>query len=222
LILAVAFAPACKKETFGSRSDPDVVEAGARVNGRTYAEWSAAWWQFVLSFPVSTSPLCRDDNCDTGQSGPVWFLAGKWGDSPVVAVRRCNIPAGKYVFFPVVNIMANNEGYVPPKTVEELRAAAREQIDSCTARCWFDGRELAGPELLHRVVSPVFRYKLPAGNFWKVPAGTLVDPVVSDGIWVMLKPPAAGNHVIRFTASSGVAAYAFDITYQIEVAAPVK
>ena len=173
----------------------------------------------MYSIPLSDNPLHHDDKCEVGQSGPVWFLTGKSGESPMVATRHCTIPAGKYLFFPVVNVSNDNSGIVPPKTIDELRAEAKEAVDSYTSRCWLDGKELqgVGPDSSYRVMSPVFSYRVPAGGVWGTPAGTLVDPVVSDGVWVMLKPLAAGRHTTRFTASSSTLSYAFDITYQIDI-----
>jgi hypothetical protein len=75
----------------------------AKVFGKIYGEWSAAWWQWAVSIPASESPvLLTDDDlnfdCSLGQHGPVWFLAGlpeefedfdKFiGDSPFVVPER--------------------------------------------------------------------------------------------------------------------------------------
>ena len=226
LIFALALLTGCRKAVVEPRTNPGVVAPGTKIHGKSYGGWSAEWWKFVFSIPVSDNPLLHDDKCDVAQSGPVWFLTGKFGESPMVATRYCTVPSGQYLFFPVVNTAADNTGNVPPKTIDELRASARETIDSYTARCWLDGKELQGvgtaPDSPYRVVSPVFRYRAPAGNFWGTAAGTLFDPVVSDGVWVMLEPPAVGRHTVRFTASSSVYSSAFDMTYQIDTVSPKR
>ena len=145
LIFTLALLPACRKAAVENRINPNVVSPGTKIHGKGYGEWSAEWWKFVQSIPSSDNPLLHDDTCEVGQSGPVWFLTGKWGGSPIIATRHCTVPSGKYLFFPVVDICLDNVGYDPPKTVEELRAAAREQINSYVGtRCWLDGKDLQG------------------------------------------------------------------------------
>lgn len=210
-----------------NRINPHVVSPGTKIHGKSYGEWSAEWWKFVQSIPSPDNPLLHDDKCEVGQSGPVWFLTGKWGESPIVATRHCGVPSGKYLFFPVVNVASDNVGYVPPKTVDELRAGAREGINSYVGtKCWLDGKEIHGLSSVqdspYRVVSPVFSCRAPAGDIRGYPAGMLVDRVVADGVFLMLEPLAAGRHTIRFTASSLAMSYSFDVTYQIDIVPPKK
>ncbi len=227
LIFAVALFSACRKAAVENRINPGVASPGTRIHGKSYGEWSAEWWKFVQSIPSSDNPLLHDDKCEVGQAGPVWFLTGKWGDSPIVATRHCTVPSGKYLFFPVVNIIFDNVGFDPPKTVDELRAVAREGVNFYVdMKCWLDGQELQGlgsaQDSPYRVVSPVFSCRAPARDFRGYPAGTLVYPVVSDGIFLMLEPLAAGRHTIRFTATSLTISYSFDITYQLDVVPPKR
>ncbi len=77
--------------------------------GRTYSEWSATWWEWALSLPSANLPLFDTGDCSVGQSGPVWFLGGKFcatnnpscGYSHVV--RSCSVPAGKALHVAVLN-----------------------------------------------------------------------------------------------------------------------
>jgi len=227
LIFAAALLAACRKAPVENRINPEVVSPGTKIHGKSYGEWSAEWWKFVQSIPSPDNPFLHDGKCEVGQSGPVWFLTGKWGESPVVAARHCAVPSGKYLFFPVVCVEADNEGFNPPKTVEELRAGARELVDSFVGmKCWLDGKDLQGlgsvQDSPYRVVSPVFRCKAPAGDFRGFLAGTLVDPVVFDGVVLMLEPLAAGRHTIRYTASALANSYSYDVTYQVDIAPPKK
>src|SRR5690242_17902424 len=80
--------------------------------GRTYSDWSAAWWQWALSIPVHDpanpsqilNPLFDDTGAECGvqQSGPVFFLGGKFcqsnpppGSPPCsfTVTRNCSVPA---------------------------------------------------------------------------------------------------------------------------------
>jgi hypothetical protein len=68
--------------------------------GRTYGEWSAAWWQWALSIPVANHPLFDNGPCSVGQSGPVWFLGSKFcaNNNPncgtTHVIRTCSVPKG--------------------------------------------------------------------------------------------------------------------------------
>src|SRR5262245_64466360 len=72
-----------------------------------YSALSAQWWQWILGIPVGANPGLDDGSDQTGracavnQSGPVWFLAGTFTGGPVT--RVCNVPAGRALFFPLVN-----------------------------------------------------------------------------------------------------------------------
>jgi hypothetical protein len=213
---------ACRTAPVASGGDPGVVPPGARVFGKSYGEWSAAWWQFVYSIPKSDNPLLRDDRCEARQSGPVWFLTAKWGDSPVIATRHCTVPFGTYLFFPIVNMGSNNVGVSPPHSVDELLAEARQNLDTVmNTRCWVDGREIRGlsPAVNspYRVASPVFRLKAPVDGVHGWPPNTIV-PMVADGLYLMLEPLPAGRHTIRFTGDFLSANYSLDMKYDVDVA----
>src|SRR5687768_6185642 len=82
---------------------PIVLPLTAQVEGKGYAQLSAAWWQWALSMPVEPY-LDRDGRfCEMGQDGPVWFLAGT--DGSFDALRECRIPLNKHLFLPVINML---------------------------------------------------------------------------------------------------------------------
>ena len=83
-----------------------LIPPGQRVAGQSQEEWSKRWWHWALSFEEDDSPVSDSDGrlCARGQSGPVWFLAGSYGSQRTV--RRCSLPAGKTLFFPLVNVIA--------------------------------------------------------------------------------------------------------------------
>ncbi len=223
LILVLVLLLACRRAPVPTRTTLEVVPPTTRVHGKTYGEWSAEWWKFVYETPSSDNPLLRDDKCEGAQSGPVWFLFPKHGTSPLVVTRYCAVPSGKYLFFPVSSATSDNVGRTAPMTVDELRADARKAIAPYTPKCWLDGNELQGVTLdsPYRVVSPVFRFRPPASNVLQYPAGLPVDPVVGDGVWIMLEPLAAGHHIIRFSSSSLATASVYDFTYNVDIV-PLK
>lgn len=92
-----------------------IIPPKAHFEGRTYAQWSAAQWQWELeATDIPTSPMVDPNagtasqpepvDCTLGQSGRVWFLAGVTFYEPDVPVyRSCTVPAGVALFFPVID-----------------------------------------------------------------------------------------------------------------------
>ena len=86
--------------------------------GKTYGAWSSAWWQYVAAQPVSSNPLFDPTGagCRNAQSGKVFFLVGD-ATSPR---DQCTVPAGKALFFPLVNAFnVNTPSVEPVKTTQE-------------------------------------------------------------------------------------------------------
>src|SRR5450759_3973808 len=86
-----------------------VIAPSSVAYGRTYSEWSAAWEQWSYSIPVAQHPLFDNGDCSVGQSGPVWFLGGKFcaNNTPNCGtnnvVRSCSVPGKKALYIPVLN-----------------------------------------------------------------------------------------------------------------------
>lgn len=198
---------------------PKVVPPKARYEGRTYSEWSAAWWQWAVSLPIDQNPFFDQGGCvngANGQSGKVWFLTGVINESGV-ADRTCTVPQGKAIFFPVVNVECSTlevgtEWFRPDPA--ELPACAAAFADGYTEKfCEVDGvavRNLAQ----YRVPSAVFPLTAPEDNVLGAPAGS--GFAASDGYWIMLPPLPVGEHTIRFGGGSD--SFALDITYHLTVA----
>src|SRR5690242_12084267 len=70
--------------------------------GKSYAEWSAAYWQWLLSLPVDGHPGADTPDFDVteGQSGPVWFLTGPFG----TVERNITIAAGTSLLVGLINV----------------------------------------------------------------------------------------------------------------------
>lgn len=149
--------------------------------------------------------------CNVGQSGPVFFLAGTFGEK---AIRTCQLPGDRHLFFPILNISVawNPQG---SSTEAEARADAKAQMDNPIAlEAVVDEMAVKGIEA-YRLKSPAFPITLPFPNILQVPvAGTF--PAVSDGYWLMLAPLEPGNHSVSF---KGVArdGFAVEVIYNLIV-----
>ncbi len=184
-------------------------------------ELAARWWQWVLEIPAAENPLLDTTGEFAGvdQSGPVWFLAGTWGGGP--ATRTFSVPAGKPLFFPIVNYFAS--GYLhaprlgmdfPPGPSAYERALCKEFIDTVTyLACEVDGVAIEITEQ-NREQSVPFALYLPAGNLFQE-APTWSAPGVDDGYYVLLAPLPAGAHTIHFAAAGP--GFSLDVTDYITV-----
>jgi hypothetical protein len=77
----------------------------SQYNGKSAVQLAAEWWQWAASAPVEENPI-RDlsgANCGVSQRGDIWFLAGGFGSSKIQ--RHCHVPAGKPLYFPLVNMV---------------------------------------------------------------------------------------------------------------------
>ena len=83
---------------------------------QTYGEWGAQWWQYVIGIPADKNPFndTTGAQCQLGQWGAVFFLVGS---GPPVKRNKCEVPAGRGLFFPIVNIICAvpEDGLTPEK-----------------------------------------------------------------------------------------------------------
>lgn len=238
LLPAVSFAdiPGLRSPA-NEKDDGDVFSVRSDPYGLSYGEWSARWWQWAFSLDLRRHPLFDTADCNTGQSGPVWFLGGTSEQGP--RTRTCTVPAGTALFFPLITPECSDlEGN--GTTDAKLRACAMAGgnlilTDPRHLYATLDGEELRKLKQ-HRVQSPLFEFgPLPQKNYIqffgcsgpetcpepsKTPGITGIS--VSDGIWLMLKPLSPGRHTLHFHAEldlSGFGAPNFveDITYYLTV-----
>jgi hypothetical protein len=214
---------------------PGVMPPNKPAFGKTYEEWSVAWWQWIFSLPAippENHPLIDKTGaaCAAGQQGDVWFLAGLLSlDELTQATRDCAIPSGKALFFPILNSASDNLDGDPSTTfnAQELTTFCRDGTHPASLLVEVDSVQLQAPT--HYVIKPTwFTYTIPTeGNSIydlfgiELPDGfppDFPDPgAVSCGYYVMLSPLSAGAHTLHFaaTASNG---FQYDVTYNLDVA----
>jgi len=152
-----------------------------------------------------------------GQSGHVWFLAGVISSG--VVVRKCNIPAGQMLFFPIGNAFCAGDNF--PNGFPDERACATAMASNYSNfSAEVDGKPINNLnasllENYYRALSPEFDLVLTADNVFGAPAGTY-SPGAADGVYLMLAPLTPGKHTIHFHADfSGVGP--LDVTYDLTV-----
>ncbi|MFL6315848.1 MAG: hypothetical protein ACJ73C_03785 [Nitrososphaeraceae archaeon] len=178
----------------GNNSQIAVFSADSKPYGLTYGEWTAKWWQWGYSIPKIINPAYDDTgkNCAQKQNGPVWFLAGTYGHA---VNRKCDIPAGKAILFPVLNSECSFAEFPKLKTLSELRLCAKTIQDQVTTlNATVDGLPIPNLQK-YRIQSPSFNFTLPQNNILGLPANVTTQ-AIADGNWVFLKPLSPGSHKI--------------------------
>lgn len=182
--VSVAASPAVADGT--APPTPGVVSPSATVQGRTYAQWSAAQWQWTIEQKnVADSPVVDPNpgtpsqpepvDCALGQTGTVWFLAGTtFLQGYSTAYRSCSVPADVYLFFPVIDVWNDNLNCpgAPSFTLsgQRLRQLAQQQTDTIVNKSMsvtVDGTVVNGltnSTTAYRAAANGFSYALPADN----------------------------------------------------------
>jgi hypothetical protein len=165
--------------------------------GLTYGQWTVKWWQWALSIPKAINPVLDDTgkNAGVNQNGPVWFLAGTFGENKVQR-RVCTVPSGKSILLPVINYEMNPLESPQLKNEDELIRHVIEDIDDIVIKeALVDGNRTIP---IYRVHSDplIFPLIINDDNGIGISGGT--TQAAADGYWVFLKPLSSGNHNIYF------------------------
>lgn len=208
----------------GGKTGPVIWPPDTKPYGMSCGEWAVDWWQWALSIPQDLNPLndSTGENATQGQpDGPVFFLAGTMGGG---AERTVTVPAGKALFFPVVNsIWVNLEDFGDAPWSPKQEAFARRVIGKTIDNVYDVSCEIDG-----WVVKDILDYRcrtaqqdefmvwMPDSSLWGLPGPATYGPSVDDGIYLMLAPLPAGQHTIHFTAA-GATDPSVDVTYHLTV-----
>lgn len=223
---------------------PVVIPNQGSVLGEGYGQLSVAWQQYTLSQPAATNPLTDQtgQNCAVGQpEHDVFFLVGVFGAGS--ATRQCSVPAGKALFFPLVNCnwIHTPIGPFPDNYTTVDQVWQQLQSPDPTVGC---GPRLQATKLFASVdgvpvtnldpattpyyvcagpqsagcTAPGFSVTLPDSNIFTpngaLPGGTYY-PAVADGFYLLLAPLPRGQHTIRFGGTTP--SFSQDITYTLTV-----
>lgn len=215
-------------------TNPGVLPPVSHPYGKTYGEWSNAWYQWSLSLPVvlnheEANPLfdTTGASCSVGQTGQVWFLAGiitvNTNPGAGIITRSCTVPAGKALFIPVVNvendIPSDTSGCTTEQCVRDNMEGFMALAHDYSAK--IDGVSVGNLESYR--IGPnnsAFSITLPNNNLYQyfglpVSPGTYF-PAVSDGYYLFLAPMSAGRHNLEVKGSFGDF-FSFDVTYILTI-----
>jgi hypothetical protein len=224
-----------------------VAPLASRPGGKTYGGWAAAWTSWAVRTQASAHPLLdTTQDCGAGQAGGVWFLGGKLTQEGTPVERRCTVPSGTALFFPLAKefwVSTPRLACVPmdpwygakPADRRKWRLFQRGILDRIRPPRSINRLSLringkpTGDLSGQFVRSPVFSARLPADNIFDaieacgaddIP-GFLATPSIAWGHYVYLEPLPPGRHTLRWQADvkGGVFAPSIrqDITYRITV-----
>jgi hypothetical protein len=201
--------------------NPGIIPPNARPQGKSYAEWSVRWWQWLASAPLDHNPGLDETGADIGygQSGAVWFLPPNF--SGTATNRTGVVPSGTMLFVMLIGFeTSTREGY--GTTENELRSAARGIVDMVSdVSCEIDGAPVRNLNMYRVQSSRMFSLTVPNNNVFDLwgyptPAGTYF-PSVADGYYLMLAPLSEGQHTIHWHGAINDFGYFPDITYNLTV-----
>jgi len=199
-----------------------VVPVGDTVFGKSYADWSIAWWRWIFVTSADASPFADSGpvDCAFGQPDPrVLFLTGPFSVTGTVE-RTCEeaISSSTYIFLPILNVECSDVeappffGATPDDRLDCVNAFEFTDLQASFNRRAFT--DLDG----FVVTSADFTFTATDGNRGGVPEGP--GNSTSRGAWLMLRPFPPGEYVIRFTGTiplGGGASFTAKATYHITV-----
>ncbi|MGZ8919715.1 MAG: hypothetical protein ACXW3L_01900, partial [Limisphaerales bacterium] len=192
-----------------------IISPNAKFHGKSYGEWSAAFWQYALALPVEGHPFLNEEvDFSAGQKGSVWFWSAP--DGPFT--RHISMPPGKALFLTIRDVEVS--------TLEEPPFFGATEEEQRTQANWFADRIVDLSVTINgvpvpnlgdfRFTSPQFTFTAPTPWVFGDVGGT--GTAVSDGYFLMLVLPK-GHHTIHYTGTFRFAAgelgdEAFDLPHE--------
>ena len=200
-----------------ANANQKVMPPKSRVQGLTYGEWSAKWWQYVLSIPESENPLAggTENKCAFQQIGNVALIAvDPLSEEPI----ECEVPTGVMLFLDILSAECSTVEEDPfyGGNEEEMRACA-EGFTFTDLQASIDGVAVKN---LDRYIhtSPLFDFTLPAENI--LYTDVLVGQSVSNGAHLILAPLSPGEHAVNLQATIPELEFTVNMNIQFTVTQP--
>jgi hypothetical protein len=169
-----------------------VIAPQASVQGKSYGEWSAAFWQWVMEHPLEGHPMIDDGTPEVsvGDFGKVWFLSYPFGSVEL----HVTIPHGTMLFIPLLNAEASDLEGLGSTTQERLENATFLADHIRNLSVTVDGKPVSNLDRF-RVVSPEFTFSAPSPWIFGETGGEGTS--VGDGYFLFLTPFSPGTHTVH-------------------------
>jgi hypothetical protein len=196
------------------RANPKILPPVSAVQGLSYGEWSALWWQSILSIPALENPAVGAPwtDCYFDRIGNVGLGVAFFSPSGSFA---CKMPTDTMLFIPLATIECSTLEPEPfyGSSEKELRTCARG-FEITDLQASLDGIPINNLSD-YIVTSPIFDFTVPDDNILGVPAGS--GQSVSYGAWLMFAPLNPGEHTLHLNSTIPDFGVTFDRYYDITV-----
>jgi len=173
----------------------EILSPDATYHGKTYPEWAAEFWQWMLGLPLEGHPVVDDGLFDfsAGQSGKVWF----WASPEGTITREVTLPEGKAFLLSLRDVDTSSLEEPPffGATEEQQRSNSVWFADHIVdVFCTVDGIpiDLTG----FRFVTPQFEFTAPTPFIFGATGGT--GTAVGDGYFLIFPSLPKGRHTIHY------------------------
>jgi hypothetical protein len=177
------------------------------VDGRSHRDWAEAWVRWTNDATSCEEAFADEDGawCANFQASeaPVFFM--QMGDNETHRTQ-CVVPAGKYIFVPVLGMYDDDAAWDgPPRDEAQLEqdvTALLESMRDLSLR--FDGVEPERDLSDYSIGGPyLMQYQLPPKPNIYSCNGTdvgdrVIDPVFFGGVFAVFPPPTVGQHVLEY------------------------
>ena len=208
-------------------SNPGVqpLDPAGEHSGRTYSGWASLQWSLAYSLPKSQIPLF-DKTGDLCQNAQPPCSAIQENESGGRTDRRCSVPSGNPLFFPIHAWQSDNLG-VPKaqRLTHEQNAAEVERLVHLVhpdqVFLTLDGEAMKLDFSAFFVPATNFAYTASAVEPIFDPTSDQslqVDDAVTSGYYVMLPALSTGRHTLGYGVNKGPDTdFSSDIEYILEV-----
>lgn len=197
-----------------SKQSRTIFDTNSYPYGKSYAEWITLWWKWLISIPKEKSPAfdTTGEQCNISQDNHhVWFLPGTFGGP---ANRKCTIPKGRALLFPVINYECSFADTPSIKSEQELEEKCRQEMDHIgDINASLDGKKVHIHN--YRVHSRCFTVNIPPDNCLGALSG--MTRIASDGYWLFIEPLPPGNHMLTSFGSCMSGRIKIDCTFQLVI-----
>ncbi len=222
LLLALVFIyilTSCSDSSVNNTDDYAILEPDGKYFGKTYNEYSIAWWQWALSMPKDSHPLMDNAPFSKNQPENIWFLGGTIGFSEQgldkKIERNVTIPYGKAIFFPVSTSIAPASLGYPKDSLAILTSKELEIFDELY--CEINGERIPDIFTYRFASDKIFSYTLPENNVFDLPQGIYEDDAYADGIYILIDNLKKQNYTLRYYQRQVHFNYEQEVIYYITV-----
>jgi hypothetical protein len=191
-----------------------IVDPGSTVAGRTIADWTAAWWTWILNAPAAQNPLLDPSGtfANVDNNRPVFFVASTSGLEGGPVTRSFSGPGDRPILVPLLTFADIEAASVDPASVS---LAERSTAATTVAAAWpahvtslsatIDGVSI--PNLFtHLEETGLFSAgPTKAGSFAAklgAAVGDELAPAAAAGFWLMIEDLGPGQHTIALSGTS--------------------